>query len=51
MEQCDMCGQDICDECGGCACPGNECSCDAADDLSEDEDFDFGEDLDDEDDM
>lgn len=51
MEKCDMCDQDICDECGGCACPGNECSCDASDDLSDDGDFDLGEDLDDEDDI
>jgi len=34
MEECETCGQNFCDVCGGCECEGNECSCsaDAGDD-------------------
>lgn len=36
MEECDTCGQAICDVCGGCGCTGNECSCGS--DTGDDED-------------
>lgn len=35
--ECDACGKDMCDECGGCTCAGNECTCGVVDIDTEDE--------------
>jgi len=38
MDQCDMCGQPMCETCEGCGCMGNECSCNKDDAAGGDED-------------
>ena len=32
MDECDLCGQEVCEKCNGCSCIGNECSCGRNDD-------------------
>jgi len=38
MDKCEMCGQAACEECGGCGCIGNECSCVTGTDFDSDDD-------------
>ncbi|MDD5623922.1 MAG: hypothetical protein PHI23_04410 [Candidatus Peribacteraceae bacterium] len=35
--ECELCGEPICQECGGCGCDENPCTCDLMADDDDDE--------------
>lgn len=33
--ECDACGSEMCETCGGCNCPGNDCMCDLSEENAD----------------